>query len=67
MPARNYLVAEVESSNYSQIFDEVISQIIPSEGLKLTGDVCDYIEPNTGKNKLFFPVESSLTGLKKTN
>lgn len=63
MPARTYLVTEVESSNYSQIFDEVISQIIPSKGLKLTGAVCDYTEPNTGKNKLFFPVESSLTGL----
>ena len=40
------------------IFDEVINNTITERGMKLAGAVCDYTEPVTGKNKLFFPVES---------
>ena len=40
------------------IFDEVINNTITERGMKLAGAVCDYTEPATGKNKLFFPVES---------
>ena len=27
------------------------------EGMKLVGAVCDFTEPATGQNKLFFPIE----------
>jgi len=57
MPARKYLVADVCPEQYGQIFSEVINEIIPKMNLKLSGAVCDYTEPSTGKNKLFFPVE----------
>lgn len=59
MPSRKYLVVNVEPDRYGEIFNEVINMIIPEKGLKLSGAVCDYTEPATGENKLFFPVESS--------
>jgi hypothetical protein len=34
-----------------------IDSLIPELGLKLAGAVCDFTEPATGQNKLFFPVE----------
>ncbi len=58
MPARKYIVADVEPDRYGEIFNEVINNIISEKGMKLAGAVCDYTEPATGKNKLFFPVES---------
>ena len=30
---------------------------IPELGMKLVGAVCDFTEPATGQNKLFFPIE----------
>ncbi|WP_051538152.1 GyrI-like domain-containing protein [Butyrivibrio proteoclasticus] len=57
MPARKYLVTEVNSDNYSEIFKRVITSLIPDLGMKLAGAVCDFTEPATGQNKLFFPVE----------
>lgn len=58
MPARTYLVADVEPDSYSEIFRTVINKVIPEKGMKLAGAACDFTEPSTGKNKLFFPVES---------
>lgn len=58
MPARKYMVVDVESNRYREIFDEVINNTISEKGMKLAGAVCDYTEPATGKNKPFFPVES---------
>lgn len=58
MPARKYIVVDVEPNRYDEIFDEVIHHIISEKGMKLVGVVCDYTEPATGKNKLFFPVAS---------
>lgn len=58
MPARKYIVVDVEPNRYGAIFDEVINRTISEKGMKLAGAVCDYTEPATGKNKLFFPVES---------
>lgn len=58
MPARKYMVVDVESNRYREIFDEVINNTISEKGMKLAGAVCDYTEPATGKNKLFFPVAS---------
>lgn len=58
MPARKYMVADVEPDRYGEIFNEVINTAIFEKGMKLAGAVCDYTEPATGKNKLFFPVES---------
>ena len=58
MPARKYIVVDVEPNRYGEIFDEVINHTISEKGMKLAGAVCDYTEPATGKNKLFFPVES---------
>lgn len=57
MPARKYMVVDVEPNRYGELFDEVINNIISENGMKLAGAVCDYTEPATGKNKLFFPVE----------
>ena len=57
MPARRYLVAEVSPENYGETFGTVINSLIPELGMRLAGAVCDFTEPATGRNKLFFPVE----------
>ena len=57
MPARKYLVTEVQLENYGEIFEYVIKSLIPELGMKLAGAACDFTEPATGQNKLFFPVE----------
>jgi len=57
MPARKYLVTEVQPENYGEVFGYVINSLIPELGMKLAGAVCDFTEPVTGQNKLFFPVE----------
>ena len=57
MPARKYLVTEVTPESYGEIFRNVIYSLIPELGMKLAGAVCDFTEPATGQNKLFFPVE----------
>ena len=56
MPARKYLVTEVQAENYGKVFEYAIKSLIPELGLKLAGAVCDFTEPATGQNKLFFPV-----------
>ncbi len=58
MPARKYIVVDVEPDRYREIFDEVIHHTLSEKGMKLAGAVCDYTEPATGKNSLFFPVAS---------
>ena len=57
MPARKYLVTEVNPDSYKETFRNVTDRLIPELGMKLTGAVCDFTEPATGQNKLFFPVE----------
>ncbi len=57
LPARKYLVTEVTPESYGEIFRNVIQQLIPQLGMKLAGAVCDYTEPATGQNKLFFPIK----------
>ena len=57
MPVRKYLVTEVDPDSYEETFRNVINQLIPELGMKLAGAVCDFTEPATGQNKLFFPVE----------
>lgn len=57
MPARKYLVTEVDPNCYEETFKNVIGRLIPELGMKLAGAVCDFTEPATGRNKLFFPVE----------
>ena len=57
MPARKYLMTEVDPDSYKEAFRTVIEQLIPELGMKLAGAVCDFTEPATGQNKLFFPVE----------
>ena len=57
MPARKCLVTEVAPESYKEAFGYVISSLIPELGMKLAGAVCDFTEPATGQNKLFFPVE----------
>ena len=56
MPARKYLVTEVAPGNYEETFRNVINHLIPELGMKLAGAACDFTDPATGKNKLFFPV-----------
>lgn len=57
MPARKYLVTDVTPDSYGEMFGSVINSLIPKLGMKLVGAVCDFTEPATGQNKLFFPVE----------
>ena len=57
MPARKYLVTKVTTESYGETFEKVINSLIPNLGMKLAGAVCDFTEPATGQNKLFFPVE----------
>ena len=57
MPARKYLAIEVEPDSYEETFKNIIGRLIPELGMKLAGAVCDFTEPATGQNKLFFPVE----------
>lgn len=57
MPSRTYLKVLIESGHYSDIFQNVIENTIPEMKMKLCGAVCDYTEPSTGNNFLFFPVE----------
>ena len=57
MPARKYLVTEVTPETYEETFKTVMNSLIPELGMKLAGAVCDFTEPATGQNKLFFPME----------
>ena len=57
MPARTYLAVEVADRPYMEIFSDVLNKQIPERNMKLSGAVCDYTEPSTGKNFMFFPVE----------
>ena len=57
IPARKYLVTKVTPESYGETFRNVINSLIPKLGMKLAGAVCDFTEPATGQNKLFFPVE----------
>ncbi len=57
LPARRYLVTEVTPESYGEIFRNVMNSLIPELGMKLAGAVCDFTEPTTGQNKLFFPIE----------
>ena len=45
----------------------MISSLIPELGMKLAGTVCDFTEPATWQNKLFFPVERIDRDLLKMN
>ena len=56
MPAGKYLVTEVDPDRYEETFRNVINHLIPEPGMKLEGAVCDFTEPATGQNKLFFPL-----------
>ena len=57
MPARKYIVTDVTPESYGETFRYVIHRLIPELGMKLAGAVCDFTEPATGQNQLFFPVE----------
>ncbi len=56
MPARKYLVTEVQPDYDGETFEAVINNLIPELGIRLAGAVCDFTEPSTGQIKLFFPV-----------
>ena len=60
LPARKYLVTKVDPNSYAETFRSVIDDLIPELGMKLAGAVCDFTEPATGQNKLFFPVEEEI-------
>ena len=57
IPARKYLVTKITPESYEETFRNVINSLIPKLGMKLAGAVCDFTEPTTGQNKLYFPVE----------
>lgn len=57
LPARKNLVTEVMFDHYMETFIGVLESEIPSRSMKLSGAACDYTEPSTGKNYLFFPVQ----------
>ena len=60
LPARRYLVAEVDPGRYGEVFRETLERTLPENGLALSGAVCDHTEPATGKNELYFPVVKAL-------
>ena len=57
LPARSYLVMEVTPEHYMDVFRDGLMHQLPARNKKLCGAVCDFTEPATGKNFLFFPVE----------
>lgn len=56
LPRRTYLVIEIENNKYQETLWYGIKEEIPKLGYKLSGAVCDYTKPKTGKNSLFFPI-----------
>lgn len=59
LPARRYIIADVPEGKYGEVFSEYVNEIIPGAGMRLSGAACDFTEPSTGRNKLFFPVEEA--------
>lgn len=59
LPARKYLVVDVSMETYAETFSKTLGETLPGLKMKLSGAVCDYTEPSTGRNKLFFPVEDA--------
>ena len=57
LPARKYLIVDVQAEKYMETFSQVIQDVIPQMRLKLCGAVCDFTDSTTGKNKLFFPIQ----------
>lgn len=57
LPARKYIIEEVDPTNYQKVFHDTIFHTIPSLNLKLIGAICDYTNPKTNKNYLYFPVK----------
>jgi predicted transcriptional regulator YdeE len=58
MPERTYLKVLIEPNQYFNVFQDVLKNVIPEMNMKLSGAVCDYIEPVSGKNYLLFPVNN---------
>ncbi|MDD3123737.1 MAG: GyrI-like domain-containing protein [Candidatus Izemoplasmatales bacterium] len=58
MPPRTYLKVLIEPDQYFDVFQNVIKNKIPEMKMKLSGAACDYTEPETGINYLFFPVNN---------
>jgi predicted transcriptional regulator YdeE len=57
MPARTYLKVLIEIGQYEVVFQNVINNIIPDMNTMLSGAVCEYTEPATGKIYLLFPID----------
>ena len=57
MPARKYLVTEVMFEQYMEIFMDVLKNQLRSRRMILSVAACDYTEPSTGKNYIFFPIK----------
>lgn len=58
VPERTYLVVEIENGAYQAAFRYGLEEL-PRQSCQLSGAVCDYTEPKTGKNFLFFPCEKT--------
>lgn len=58
VPKRSYLVIEIENDRYQETFRFGLQEALPERGLELCGAVCDYTEPRSGKNFLFFPCQA---------
>lgn len=56
MPARTYLVVDVSMETYAETFAKVMNEMLPEMNFSLGGAVCDFTEPATGRNRLFFPI-----------
>lgn len=56
VPEREYYVLEIKNGQYTETFRRGLAEL-PQQSLRLRGAVCDYSEPGTGKNFLFYPVE----------
>lgn len=57
VPERTCFVLEIGEGGYQTAFRQGL-ETLPKLGFRLSGAVCDYTEPSTGKNFLVYPVEA---------
>lgn len=56
IPARTYMVMEIEEGRYGECFRDGLENRLPERGYVLAGAVCDRQELDTWKDYLYFPV-----------
>ena len=47
----------MDVDSYMEIFNQVIKYELPLRNLELSGAACDFTDPNSEKNYIYFPIE----------